>query len=401
MNNTTYQICARCVLDSSASDIKFDENGYCNYCSEFIKNSGSLLVIDSKEQNQKLERLITEVKKSGKGKKYDCIIGVSGGVDSSWALVQAVKLGLRPLAVHMDNGWNSELAQNNIANLVRALGVDLYTHVIDWEEYKTLMLAFFDADVIDVELLYDNAMFGVNYFQANKYNIKYILSGMNTTSEGMKIPKSWNWHKLDKKNIVEIGKKFRNVNIKTFPAIGTLYYVYSKFIRGIQWIPFPDYFKFNKAEVMKILEAEYGYKPYPYKHYESIFTRFYQGYILPKKFNIDKRRIHLGTLVIAGQLSREDALKDLEGIAYTSQEALEQDKQYFLKKMGWTMKELDDYISRPGKPHTNYPSEKSLYDLILISDESRPMYNSIKKIYKSIRFFIRRIRKHKDFTTVK
>ena len=388
-------------MDTSVEDIKFDNKGICNYCSDFLLNSSNVLDINPSEQNAKLKLLIEEVKKSGKGKRYDCIVGVSGGVDSSWALVQAVKHGLRPLAVHMDNGWNSELAQNNIANLVRKLNVDLYTHVIDWGEYKNLMLSFLEADVIDVELLYDNAMFGLNYKQANKYGIKYILSGMNTTSEGMVIPKSWNWHKYDKRNIVQIGKKFKNVKLRTFPAIGTAYYIYSKFFKGIQWVPFPDYFQFNKVDVMKILESEFDYKPYPYKHYESVFTRFYQAYILPKKFNVDKRRVHLGTLVAAGQLNSNDAINDLNGIPYPSDRAFEDDKEYFLKKIGWTSKDLDTYISRPRKSHSDYPSEKSLFYAILKGGNERPIYYKIKKTYKYIRLFYRKLNNHKDFTKLK
>lgn len=398
MEEIEYKICQRCVMDTSANDIKFDNQGICNYCTEFLKNSNDVLEIDPSEQNLKLQSLIQEVKKSGKGKKYDCIVGVSGGVDSSWALVQAVKNGLRPLAVHMDNGWNSELAQNNIQRLVDGLGVDLYTHVIDWNEYKNLMLAFFEADVIDVELLYDNAMFGLNYKQANKYGVKYILSGMNTTSEGMLIPTKWNWHKFDKKNIVQIGKKFKNIKLRTFPAIGTLYLIYSKFLKGIQWVPFPDYFQFNKVEVMKILELKYGYKPYPYKHYESVFTRFYQAYILPEKFNVDKRRVHLGTLVAAGQMTRSAAIKDIEEIPYPSKSALEDDKKYFLKKMEWTNKDLEDYINRPRKLHSDYPSEKPLYNLLLISGDKRPIYNFLKNTYKFFRKLFRKITNYKDFT---
>ena len=401
MKEIEYKICRRCVMDTSAEDIKFDDKGICNYCSNFLKNSGNVLEIDPFEQQLKLKSLIKEVKKSGKGKKYDCIVGVSGGVDSSWALVQAVKHGLRPLAVHMDNGWNSELAQNNIANLVRKLGVDLYTHVIDWNEYKNLMLSFLEADVIDVELLYDNAMFGLNYKQANKYGIKYILSGMNTTSEGMQIPKTWNWFKYDKKNIVQIGEKFKNVKLKTFPAIGTMYLIYSKFLKGIQWVPFPDYFQFNKVDVMKILQSEFDYKPYPYKHYESVFTRFYQGYILPNKFNVDKRRVHLGTLVAAGQMKRSDAIKDLEGIPYPSERALKDDKEYFLKKIGWQDEDLTEYINRPSKSHLDYPSEKPLYYMILQGGEERPFYYTLKKIYKSIRLLFRKISNYKDFTKLK
>ncbi len=401
MNDRPYQMCSRCVMDTTADDITFDDQGICNYCTDFLSHSKEILFIDPSEQAQKLNELVSAIKKAGKGKKYDCIIGVSGGVDSSWALVQAVKQGLRPLAVHMDNGWNSELAQNNIANLVRNLGVDLYTHVIEWDEYRALMQSFFDADVIDVELLYDNAMFAVNYRQALKYGIKYILSGMNTTSEGMPLPKTWNWHKFDKKNIVSIGKIFGKVKMNTFPAIGTLDYIYVKYVKGIQWIPFPNYFQYNKLKVMKVLESDYGYKPYPYKHYESVFTRFYQGFLLPKKFKVDKRRVHLGTLVAAGQMSRDEAIKDLAGIPYPSEAALDEDKEYFLKKMGWTKANLDEYLSRPGKLHLTYPSEKPLYDQLLISGNQRPLYNSLKSLYKKMRGIIRKMNKHSDFTNIK
>lgn len=188
-----YQICSRCVMDTSAIDITFDEDDVCNYCSNFIEKYGHILNKNPDQRRHDLNTFVAQVKKQGKGRQYDCVIGISGGVDSSWALVQAAKLGLRPLAVHMDNGWNSELAQNNIANLVRGLGIDLYTHVINWTEYRSLMQAFFDADVVDVELLYDNAMYAVNYQQAAKHGIKFILAGTNRATEGMPLPENWNW----------------------------------------------------------------------------------------------------------------------------------------------------------------------------------------------------------------
>ena len=205
MNARSHQMCTRCVMDTSAPDISFDENGVCNYCTDFLSNSAHILFKDSSQRQRELDALVEQIKKHGKNKDYDCIVGVSGGVDSSTALVNAVGLGLRPLAVHMDNGWNSELAQNNIANLVRGLGVDLFTHVIDWGEYRALMQGFFDADVLDVELLYDNAMLAVNYQQAAKYGIHYILAGTNQSTEGMRIPHTWNWFKFDKKNIAAVG----------------------------------------------------------------------------------------------------------------------------------------------------------------------------------------------------
>lgn len=370
-------------MDTSAAEITFDEHGRCNYCTEFLKRSGHVINKDPVQRKEALHAFVARVKAQGKGKRYDCVLGVSGGVDSSWALVQAVKLGLRPLATHMDNGWNSELAQNNIANLVRGLDVDLYTHVIDWHEYRGLMQAFFDADVIDVELLYDNAMLAVNYQQAVTNSVKFILAGTNQATEGMYLPREWNWCKYDKRNIKGLGQKFGGVKIDTFPAIGTLGYFWYEFVRRVRWIPFLDHFDYNKFEALDVLKREYNYKPYPYKHYESIFTRFYQGYILPEKFGVDKRRSHFSTLIVSGQMTREEALKGLEGIPYPSQEALEEDKEYFVKKMGWTSKELAEYIVRPEKAHTDYTSEKKLWDFFFVDHERRYLYRTAKKIYKS------------------
>ncbi len=387
-----YQLCTNCVMDTSADDITFNELGVCNFCTQFSESSQLRIDQDPIIKQGKLDEFVKKVKFEGKGKRYDCIIGVSGGVDSSWGLVQAVNLGLRPLAVHMDNGWNSELAQNNIANLVRELGVDLYTYVIDWHEYRNLMEAFFEADVIDVELLYDNAMFSVNYRQAAKFGVKYILSGMNHASEGMSIPTQWNWHKFDKKNIVEIGKIYGKLKLKTFPSMGTLNFIHFKYFKQIQWIAFLDYFDYNKFSAMQYLQNNYNYKPYPYKHYESVFTRFYQGFLLPQKFGVDKRRVHLATLVANGQLKREKALLDLRGLPYPSVEELELDKQYFLKKMQWNADKLQSYISRPGKPHNIYPSEKPLWDFIFISKDGRYFYNNFKHIFKALRSVIRKIR---------
>ena len=356
-----YQVCTRCVMDTSAKEITFDSNGGCSFCTEFLARAGSLIHEDPAIKSKKLNAFVQHVKVRGKNKHYDCVIGVSGGVDSSWVLVQAVKMGLRPLAVHMDNGWNSELAQNNIANLVQKLGVDLYTHVIDWKEYKSLMQAFFDADVIDVELLYDNAMLAVNYKLAATHNVRYILAGTNQATEGMRMPKEWNWFKYDKKNIKSLARH-GNVKLKSFPSIGTFGYIWGRSIKKIEWISTLDLMDYNKFEAMQHLQENYGYKPYPYKHYESIFTRFYQGYILPQKFSVDKRRLHLSTLVAAGQLSRESALESLDHIPYPDEKDLEIDRQYFLKKMGWSEEALIAYLSRPEKSHSLYGSEYKLWD---------------------------------------
>jgi N-acetyl sugar amidotransferase len=349
-------------MDTTASDITFDDQGICNYCTNFLLHSGSVLAPSNSQTKDTLTSLVSDIKKHGRNKAYDCIVGVSGGVDSSWVLLQAKEMGLRPLAVHMDNGWNTELAQNNIANIVKDLNVDLYTHVINWTEYRALMQSFFDANVIDIELLYDNAMLAVNYQLAAKTGVKYILSGNNQATEGMEIPPNWNWFKYDKRNIKAIAKKFGGVSLKTFPAMGTFNFIWYAFIKGIRWTPFLDLMDYNKFDALNELKQKHNYKPYPYKHYESIFTRFYQGYLLPKKFEVDKRKHHLSTLIMAGQMSREEALTDISHIPYPSVSDQNNDIKYFLKKMGWSEEVLKNYLITPKIEHDAYPSEKHLWN---------------------------------------
>lgn len=363
--NKPIKKCVRCIMDQTANDIVFDSKGICNYCKEFELKKSKYLAVDSNDLNKRLMSLINKVKIDGKGKKYDCIVGLSGGVDSSWALVKAVRLGLRPLAVHMDSGWNSELAQNNIENLVRNLGVDLYTHVIEWTEIRGLMNCFFKADVIDVEVLYDNAMLAVNYSLAAKYNLKYILAGTNIATEGIDIPSNWNWYKSDKKNIKGISKAFNGPRLKTFPSISTLQTMKYVVLNRIKWISFLDYLDYKKYEALEVLKKEFNYKPYPHKHYESVFTRFYQGYILPYKFGVDKRLPHLSSLIMTGELTRDEALVQADGIAYPSEREMEEDRLYFIKKMEWSEEDFKNYMNRPEIKHDHYPSERKLYEFLL------------------------------------
>jgi len=353
-------------MDTSAPEIQFDQNGYCNFCVDYLRRSKDIIYKNEKNRKAELSTFVDIIQRKGSNKKYDCIVGVSGGLDSSYALLKAVELGLRPLAVHMDNNWDSELAQSNIANLVNRLNVDLYTLVIDWNEYKGLMQAFFDADVVDIELLYDQAAFALCYKMANKYGIKYILGGQNDSTEGLHMSVHWNWFKHDVKNLKAIAKNFGNVKVRSLPTINTLQYIFYEFIMGVKWVYFGNYFSFNKTEVINELKRKVDFRPYPYKHYESVFTRFYQGFILPKKFDIDKRRGHLGALVVTGQMSRIQALEELKKIAYSSERDLENDKEYFLKKMNWEEKDLIHYLSRPRKEHDEYPSEKWLWELMRV-----------------------------------
>lgn len=352
-----YQVCLRCIMDTSADEIIFDNNGICNYCSDFLLREKKF-----KKEKKDLTELLEKIKSEGKKKKYDCIVGVSGGVDSSYSLMLAVKNGLRPLAVHMDNGWNSEIAQNNISNLIHALKVDLHTHVINWQEYKNFQEAFLKANVIDVELLYDNAMLAVNYQLANKFGVKYILSGTNTSTEGFVIPKNWSWFKNDAKNIKSIGLKFAKQKVKTFPTFGTLDFIYYELIKKIKWVLFLDYFDYNKENALYELKKKCDYKPYPYKHYESVFTRFYQGYILPQKFGIDKRKLHLSNLIMTNQMDRKQALIIMQQPTYPDMKDQEADINFFLKKMNWDFEKLSNYIREKEVRHDFYGSEKKFWN---------------------------------------
>lgn len=362
------RVCTRCVMDSHAADISFDAEGRCNYCTDMLAKLAALRPASADgavaERERRLAAFAGRVRREGQGRRYDCIVGVSGGADSAYALYTACRQGLRPLAVHMDNGWNSELAVNNIENLVRKLGVDLYTHVVEWREYRALQQAFFDADVIDVELLYDNAMLAVNYELAARYGTRWILSGSNTATEGMRVPRNYNWNKFDRRNILDIARR-DGVRVRSLPTLGVWAYVWYRVARRIQWVPFLNYIDYDKSRCTQELVERIGYRPYPYKHYESIFTRFYQGYLLPQKFGIDKRRMHLSSLICSGQMSREVALELLEHSPYPDPDDLEADIQYFLKKMAWTTGDLADYLARPPRAHDSYATEAPLYEQLL------------------------------------
>lgn len=357
--------CNRCLMDATAIDFVLEENG-CNFCGDFLaklNEGGARSRIGPFKDG--LTQLVARLKRTGRAKDYDCVVGMSGGVDSAWVLHQAVMVGLRPLAVHMDNGWNSELATHNISSVVTALDVDLHTYVIDWGEYRDLMRCFLDADVIDVELLYDNAAMGVLHRAAESFGIATILSGANTATEGLRMPKGWSWKdKRDATNIKALAR-WGGVRINSFPLFSNLDFLYARLIKGIISVPFLDYFAFSKEEALSELESRYGFRRYPYKHYESIFTRLYQGHILPQKFGVDKRRVHLSTLVLTGEMSRAEASKMLAESPYPNSKDLTSDWNFFLKKLNWTESEGQDFLSRPAREHDAWKSEAFYQGLFL------------------------------------
>jgi len=360
INNRAYQICKRCVMDTTAPDITFDDNGFCNFCTEYIRKSAPSYA-KLREKQKSLSLLLDKIKVCGKKKKYDCIIGVSGGLDSSYTLYLAKQYGLRPLAVNLDNGWDVDFAKNNINSLVQKLRVDLYNYRVNWQEFRDLQLSLLKSHVVDIEMITDNAIQAFCYQTAKKFGIKYILAGTNTATEGMRMPQNWNWFKLDKKNILNIHKRFGSIALTTIPLMGTLDFIKYSIIDGIKWISFLDLVDYNKQNALNILAKDIGYHQYPYKHYESIFTRFYQGYILPRKFNIDKRKLHFSNLICSGQMTRAEAIEKLKEPPYPDANTMQEDVKIFLNKLDWTMEQLEEYVSTKGIPHEYYGTEKLLW----------------------------------------
>jgi N-acetyl sugar amidotransferase len=348
-------------MDSTDQFINFDSNGRCNHCNDYdaMNKSWSL---DSLISNNEIEKLFNKIKTRGKGQQYDCIVGLSGGVDSSYIALLAKEYGLRPLCVHLDNGWNSELAVANIHNIVKINGFDLYTHVIDWEEFKDLQRSFFKANVVDIEVLSDHAIFGVIMQLAKKYNIKSILSGANISTEYI-MPRSWVHRKQDLTNIKDIQKKFGTVKIKSFPQVSTLNHVLSMYVLGYKVYKPLNYLRYNKDQVKKVLTEKLGWRDYGGKHHESIFTKFYQAHILPTKFNIDKRKAHQSTLICSKQTTRDAALEELKKPLYNPNE-LPLDFEFVCKKLEFSETEMNSYLRSPPVPHSFYKSDQWIYDIL-------------------------------------
>ena len=357
-----YKVCSRCLYDNKIfPKIKFNIEGVCSIC-EIYDNLQEKTVFKDSIGQQKLELLISDIKKSGNNKTYDCIVGVSGGVDSSYVAYLVTKWKLKPLIIHVDNGWNSELAVQNIEQILKTLNLDLHTHVINWEEMKDLQRSFVKANVLDIDLPFDNAFMSVLYSTAKKHGVKYILSGHNTVTEGW-MPDNFTHYKLDTLNIRDIHKKFGEVKLNSFPLMGPIKSWYYKKVKGIQ-LAYPlDYIEYNKDDVKRLLIDQLGWRDYGGKHYENVYTKFYQGYILLNKFGIDKRVSHLSTLICSGQLSREDAKAELIKPAYNSSD-FESDKTFFLKKLEFTEEFFNEYMSSPEIKHTQYKSYINVLDFL-------------------------------------
>ena len=355
MNDThrPYQRCTNCVMDTSDSAITFDEHGVCDFCNDFYQNIQPSWQ-DKLKDPDLLRRTAEQIKAASKGRKYDCIIGMSGGVDSSYLCYVAKELmGLNPLVYSVDTGWNLNVAVENIERIVKALDLDMYTEVVDWNEMKDLQLAFFKSQVPYQDTPQDHAIFAGLYNYAVKHGIQYVLTGANSATECIRSPVEWVYMN-DLKMIKDIHRKFGTRPLKTFPLCGMVKYrVYYPIFKGMKRVAPLDMVEYNKEKVKLFLQERFGWQPYENKHYENVFTRFYEGYYLPHKFGYDKRKCYFSNEILAGTMTREEALAELEQPPYGPQQ-MEEDKAYIAKKLGLTVEEFQTIIDGENKTFRDY-----------------------------------------------
>lgn len=356
-----YRICTNCVMDTSDVKITFDVNGVCDHCNTFRTDIAPRW--DTGESGQHaLDGIVERIKRAGEGRDFDCIIGMSGGIDSSYlTYVAKVKLGLRPLVFHVDAGWNSQIALNNIEKLVDKLGLDLYTEVIDWEEMRDLQLAFFKSGVPHIDTPQDHAFFATMYNFAEKHGIRYILTGANYSTECIRNPIEWMYYQSDSTQLLDIHRKHGTRPLQSFPITSILRHkVYLRYIKGISVVTPLNYVKYIKKAAMQLLVDEFGWQPYTQKHFESRFTKFYEGYWLPKRFGFDTRRVQYSSLILTGQMTRQEALEKLESPPYDEQ-TIGQDFAYVATKLGISVEELQGYMDAPKRSYRDYRSQYLIY----------------------------------------
>ena len=343
-----YQVCTRCIMDTTIPEIHFDAAGVCQFCS--IHDVLDAMYPLGDEGERKLAAVVAEMKAAGRGANHDCVVGVSGGRDSTWLLLTAVRLGLRPLAVHFDNGWNSEIAVTNIKNAVNILGVELETHVADWEEFKDIQKAFLRASVPDVEIPTDVAIHSVLHRVAAKEGIKYILNGHSFRTEGV-APRGWTY--FDGRYITAVRRRFGNLGFSADQNFTFLDVFRFMFAHRIKTVPILNFRPYNQAEITALITRELGWTYYGGHHHESLYTKFIQSYLLPRKFRIDKRRTEMSALIRSGQQDRQEAIDYLDNHEYEYDETL---IPYVLSKLELTTEEWDDIWRLPPKSYLDYPS---------------------------------------------
>jgi len=358
-----YRICTNCVMDTSDSRVAFDPNGVCDHCLTYYRDVLPNWHTDEKGRKE-LDRLVERIHASGRGKDFDSIIGVSGGADSSYLTYLAkTELGLRPLVFHVDAGWNSQEAVHNIERLVDGLGLDLFTEVIDWEEIRDLQLAFFKSGVPHVDTPQDHAIFAGMYKFAYKYDVKYILTGANYSTECIRNPVDWMYYQSDSTQLRDIHSRFGRRRLETFPTTSILWHkVYLPYVKGIRVLRPLNYVPYSKRESMAVLAEKLGWQPYSQKHFESRFTAFYEGFWLYRKFGYDTRRVQFSSLILTGQMSRSEAVQALKSPPLDNHTA-EREFNYVAAKLGISREELQGYLDAPNRSYRDYRSQAWLYSV--------------------------------------
>jgi len=357
-----HKMCSNCVMDTTDSIITFDYQGVCDHCRTFKQ---SILPNWHTEQTgaDSLNRLLGSIRHAGQGKDFDCIIGMSGGIDSSYLTYLAKeKMGLRPLVFHVDAGWNSQIAVHNIERLVDGLGLDLYTEVINWQEMRDLQLAFFKSGVPHIDAPQDHAFFATMYKFATKHDVKYILTGGNLSTECIRNPVEWMYYQSDSMQLLDIHRKFGAKPLETYPVTSILWHkIWLPYVRGIKVVRPLDKVPYIKADAKQLLMDRFGWQPYPQKHFESRFTKFYESYWLPKRFGYDVRRVQYSSLIVTGQMSREEAIELLKLPSY-DESTINQEIEFVANKLAISVEELNSYLDLPRKTYKDYNNQRQLYD---------------------------------------
>jgi N-acetyl sugar amidotransferase len=357
-------------MDTSDHEITFNKQGFCNHCETYLEEVKTI-VPQGSERERRLNNLINQIKITGKNKKYDCLIGVSGGVDSSYVAYIVKELGLRPLAVHMDNGWNSEESVKNIRNLCTNLDIDYESYVLDWDEFRDIQLSVLKSSIVEVEIPTDVAIASILHKVASRNNIKFIIGGGNYATEGI-LPDSWFYNPKDLKLLKSIQKTFGTKKMRTFPSFDWKAEIYYKFVRKIKIVYLLNLLPFNKVKALNILKEEVNYHEYGGKHHESVYTRFVQSYIQPVKFNLDYRRATFSSQICSGEISRDEAIESLKELPY-DEDQVKKDKDYASKKFGLSLGEFEDILNAKPKSYKDYPNHEKWLTLI---------YNIYKKYFR-------------------
>jgi N-acetyl sugar amidotransferase len=358
--DSSTRVCTRCVMSDTDPDISFDTEGRCNHCTDYLDRLANLTYEPTRSEPE-LAAIVDRIKASGRGKDYDCVMGVSGGVDSCYVAYVAKSLGLRPLAVHMDNGWDSDIAARNIKNVAKSLGIEYQSVVLDWEEFRDLQLAFLRASVPEVETPTDIAIPAAVHRVAAEHGVKFILSGGNYATEGI-LPRSWHYDAKDVRFLKAVHRRYGSGKLGSFPTFGFVKESYYKFVKGIRFVYILNLVPYSKSEAMAKLK-ELGWEDYGGKHRESMITEFVQSYLLPVKFQIDYRRATLSSQICAGEVTREEALEILKTPPFDA-DRVRQEKVYVVKKFGISQEEMEAIITAPPKTHRDYPNNERFLQFV-------------------------------------